>query len=147
MYENSRFLKNRFTFCGVNINFGQQWAPPAYYHLTPIVSKGKHWVWYNCCEPRPQLTCFVWLWLQAVWGITAVLQCNICMPCKRRCETKAAFTQGTVLLQHGAALHCLAASLPPDLLHRALFVSGSGTEVWTVWRALLHRALFRQLAD
>ena len=42
MYENSRFLKNRFTFCGVNTNFGQQWAPPAYYHLTPIVSKGKH---------------------------------------------------------------------------------------------------------
>ena len=40
MYENSRFLKNRFTFCGVNTNFGQQWAPPAYYHLTPIVSKG-----------------------------------------------------------------------------------------------------------
>ena len=44
MYENSRFLKNRFTFCGVNTNFGQQWAPPAYYHLTPIVSKGKHWL-------------------------------------------------------------------------------------------------------
>ena len=44
MYENSRFLKNRFTFCGVNTNFGQQWAPPAYYHLTPIVSKGKHWM-------------------------------------------------------------------------------------------------------
>ena len=43
MYENSRFLKNRFTFCGVNTNFGQQWAPPAYYHLTPIASKGKHW--------------------------------------------------------------------------------------------------------
>ena len=43
MYENSRFLKNRFTFCGVNTHFGQQWAPPAYYHLTPIVSKGKHW--------------------------------------------------------------------------------------------------------
>ena len=43
MYENSRFLKNRFTFCGVNTNFGQQWAPWAYYHLTPIVSKGKHW--------------------------------------------------------------------------------------------------------
>ena len=43
MYENSRFLKNRFTFCGVNTNFGQQWDPPAYYHLTPIVSKGKHW--------------------------------------------------------------------------------------------------------
>ena len=43
MYEYSRFLKNRFTFCGVNTNFGQQWAPPAYYHLTPIVSKGKHW--------------------------------------------------------------------------------------------------------
>ena len=43
MYENSRFLKNRFTFCGVNTKFGQQWAPPAYYHLTPIVSKGKHW--------------------------------------------------------------------------------------------------------
>ena len=43
MYENSRFLKNRFTFFGVNTNFGQQWAPPAYYHLTPIVSKGKHW--------------------------------------------------------------------------------------------------------
>ena len=42
MYENSRFLKNRFTFCGINTNFGQQWAPPAYYHLTPIVSKGKH---------------------------------------------------------------------------------------------------------
>ena len=42
MYENSRFLKNRFTFCGVNTNFGQQWAPPAYYHLTPIESKGKH---------------------------------------------------------------------------------------------------------
>ena len=42
MYENSRFLKNRYTFCGVNTNFGQQWAPPAYYHLTPIVSKGKH---------------------------------------------------------------------------------------------------------
>ena len=42
MYENSRFLKNRFTFCGVNTNFGQQWAPPAYHHLTPIVSKGKH---------------------------------------------------------------------------------------------------------
>ena len=41
MYENSRFLKNRFTFCGVNTNFGQQWAPPAYYHLTPIVNKGK----------------------------------------------------------------------------------------------------------
>ena len=39
MYENSRFLKNIFTFCGVNTNFGQQWAPPAYYHLTPIVSK------------------------------------------------------------------------------------------------------------
>ena len=47
MYENSRFLKNRFTFCGVNTNFGQQWAPPAYYHLTPIVSKGKH-----CKEPN-----------------------------------------------------------------------------------------------
>ena len=46
MYENSRFLKNRFTFCGVNTNFGQQWAPPAYYHLTPIVSKGKHWYSY-----------------------------------------------------------------------------------------------------
>ena len=45
MYENSRFLKNRFTFCGVNTNFGQQWAPPAYHHLTPIVSKGKHWYW------------------------------------------------------------------------------------------------------
>ena len=45
-------------------------------------------------------------WLQAVWGITgtAVLQCDICMPCKRQCETKAAFTQGTVLLQRGAAL-------------------------------------------
>ena len=43
MYENFRFLKNRFTFCGVNTNFGQQWAPPAYYHLTPIVNKGKHW--------------------------------------------------------------------------------------------------------
>ena len=42
MYESSRFLKNRFTFCGVNTNFGQQCAPPAYYHLTPIVSKGKH---------------------------------------------------------------------------------------------------------
>ena len=42
MYENSRFLKNRFTFCGVNTNFGQQWAPSAYHHLTPIVSKGKH---------------------------------------------------------------------------------------------------------
>ena len=42
MYENSRFLKNRFTFCGINTNFGQQWDPPAYYHLTPIVSKGKH---------------------------------------------------------------------------------------------------------
>ena len=42
MYENFRFLKNRFTFCGVNTNFGQQWAPPAYYHLTPIVNKGKH---------------------------------------------------------------------------------------------------------
>ena len=42
MYENSRFLKNSFTFCGVNTNFGQQWAPPAYYHLTPIASKGKH---------------------------------------------------------------------------------------------------------
>ena len=42
MYENSRFLKKRFTFCGVNTNFGQQWAPPAYYHLTHIVSKGKH---------------------------------------------------------------------------------------------------------
>ena len=45
MYENSRFFKNRFTFCGVNTNFGQQWAPPAYYHLTPIVSKGKHCVY------------------------------------------------------------------------------------------------------
>ena len=49
MYENSRFLKNRFTFCGVNTNFGQQWAPPAYYHLTPIVSKGKH------CDAFPSL--------------------------------------------------------------------------------------------
>ena len=48
MYENSRFLKNRFTFCGVNINLGQQWAPPAYYHLTPIASKGKH---CTTCEP------------------------------------------------------------------------------------------------
>ena len=47
MYENSRFLKNRFTFCGVNTNFGQQWAPPAYYHLTPIVSKGKLCECYN----------------------------------------------------------------------------------------------------
>ena len=46
MYENSRFLKNRFTFYSVNTNFGQQWAPPAYYHLTPIVSKGKHWNGY-----------------------------------------------------------------------------------------------------
>ena len=46
MYENSRFLKNRFTFCGVNTNFGQQLAPAAYYHLTPIVSKGKHWITY-----------------------------------------------------------------------------------------------------
>ena len=44
MYENARFLKNRFTFCGVNTNFGQQWAPPVYYHLTPIVSKEKHCV-------------------------------------------------------------------------------------------------------
>ena len=44
MYENSRFLKNRFTFYGVNTNFGQQWAPPAYYHLTPNVSKGKDWI-------------------------------------------------------------------------------------------------------
>ena len=42
MYENSRFLKNRSTFCGVNTNFGQQLAPAAYNHLTPIVSKGKH---------------------------------------------------------------------------------------------------------
>ena len=49
MYENSRFLKNRFTFCGVNTNFGQQWAPPAYYHLTPIVSKGKHWISAETC--------------------------------------------------------------------------------------------------
>ena len=46
MYENSRFLKNRFTFCGVNTNFGQQWTPPAHYHLTPIVSMGKHC--YGC---------------------------------------------------------------------------------------------------
>ena len=46
MYENSRFLKNRFTFYGVNTNFGQQWAPPASYHLTPIVSKGKHWTYF-----------------------------------------------------------------------------------------------------
>ena len=59
MYENSRFLKNRFTFFGVNTNLGQQWAPPAYYHLTPIVSKGKHCIiinfyychynWYHYC--------------------------------------------------------------------------------------------------
>ena len=46
MYENSRFLKNNFTNYGVNTNFGQQWTPPAYYHLTPIVSKGKHWIWW-----------------------------------------------------------------------------------------------------
>ena len=55
MYENARFLKNRFTFCGVNTNFGQQWAPLAYYHLTPIVSKGKHCnglVWTS----KPMLT-------------------------------------------------------------------------------------------
>ena len=50
MYENSRFPKNRFTFCGVNTNFGQQWAPPAYYHFTPIVSKGKHCI-YNMIWP------------------------------------------------------------------------------------------------
>ena len=31
------------------------------------------------------------------------------------------------LFWHGAALRCLAALLPPDLLHRELFVSGSGT--------------------
>ena len=31
------------------------------------------------------------------------------------------------LFWHGAALRCLVALLPPDLLHRALFVSGSGT--------------------
>ena len=49
MYENSRFLKNRFTFCGVNTNFGQQWAPPAYHHLTPIVSKGKRCNIYRFC--------------------------------------------------------------------------------------------------
>ena len=51
MYENSRFLKNRFTFYGVNTNFGQQWAPPAYYHLTPIVSKGKHCTDMDVCLP------------------------------------------------------------------------------------------------
>ena len=50
MYENSRFLKNRFTFCGVNTNFGQQLAPPAYYHLTPIVSKGKHCYSESFCD-------------------------------------------------------------------------------------------------
>ena len=54
MYENSRFLKNRFTFCGVNTNFGQQWAPAAYYHLTPIVSKGKHCKLHQI----PKLKCF-----------------------------------------------------------------------------------------
>ena len=57
MYENSRFLKNRFTFCGVNTNFGQQWAPPAYYHLTPIVSKGKHWHPMAPPPPRNPLSC------------------------------------------------------------------------------------------
>ena len=56
MYENSRFLKNRFTFCDVNTNFGQQWAPPAYYHLTPIVSKGKHW---NRVSAVRHIQCFI----------------------------------------------------------------------------------------
>ena len=57
MYENSRFLKNRYTFCGVNTNFGQQWAPPAYYHLIPIVSKGKHCgLWGAKPLPQPMLT-------------------------------------------------------------------------------------------
>ena len=55
MYENSRILKNRFTFCGVNTNFGQQWAPPAYYHLTPIVSKGKHWSDLEMCHVKSRI--------------------------------------------------------------------------------------------
>ena len=58
MYENSRFLKNRFTFCGVNTNFGQQLAPPAYYHLTPIVSEGKHW---KLCYFRDSISAYpIW---------------------------------------------------------------------------------------
>ena len=68
MYENSRFLKNRFTFCGVNTNFGQQWAPPAYYHLTPIVSKGKHWTVYKLDWIEIQTALFKFLvtyeWMQ-----------------------------------------------------------------------------------
>ena len=59
---------------------------------------------------------------------------------------KAAFIQSAVLLSCGAVLRCLAAPLPLDLLHRALFVSGSGT-VANGLKALLHRALLRQLAD
>ena len=57
MYENSRFLKKRFTFCGVNTNFGQQWAPPAYYHLTHIVSKGKH-----CINNYNHIHRLIFLW-------------------------------------------------------------------------------------
>ena len=62
MYKNSRFLKNRFTFCGVNTNFGQQWAPPAYYHLTPIVSKGKH--------------CTTMLHFISAWHLNIFKNCN-----------------------------------------------------------------------
>ena len=40
---------------------------------------------------------------------------------------KAAFTQGDVLLQRSAALRWLAVPCPLDLLHRELFVSGSGS--------------------
>ena len=66
MYENSRFLKNRFTFCGVNTNFGQQWAPPAYYHLTLIVSKGKHCISFGKNAGAKHIYGFIWQRLIAV---------------------------------------------------------------------------------
>ena len=69
-------------------------------------------------RPRMVLWCCVWI--------------NSHIHVSKQGVTKAAFTQGAVLLQRSAALCCLAA--PPciaaplqlDLLHRALFVSGSG---------------------
>ena len=72
MYENSRFLKNRFTFCGVNTNFGQQWAPLAYYHLTPIVSKGKQCIWYFFC-PVINLNCEDYGLVMAIFDCFVIL--------------------------------------------------------------------------
>ena len=61
-------------FSRIDSHFGQQWAPPAYYHLTPIVSKGKHWSIYRLL---PLLGTF-WCWGPGS-PYSAICQHGICL--------------------------------------------------------------------